>query len=227
LSAAAVYADAVIALDDGSTDDTRRILDADPLVKIVLTNPVRTSYRGWDDAANRNRLLGAASALDPEWVLFLDADETIPSDDGEALRTFLDGDAIPGLAYGLLHHRMWRDADYEPTTHWIYRLFAWRQGMRMPPKRLHFNPVPDTIPDVRWIRTTIRVQHFGVASHGQLVARRLKYQEADPEGQYGSDRAGLNDPPTGVLPWASRPPDLPVLWRVGDRSAGNVGAVVT
>src|ERR1039458_1969306 len=107
LSAASEFADAVVALDDGSTDDTRRILHGDSLVKIVLTNPLRDTYQGWDDAANRNRLLEAASELDPQWVLFLDSDEVIPRDDGEELRGFLGGDAIPGLAYGLLHHRMW------------------------------------------------------------------------------------------------------------------------
>ncbi len=173
LSAASAFTDAVVALDDGSTDETRRILDGDPLVKIVLTNPRRDTYQGWDDAANRNRLLEAASELDPQWALFLDADEVIPPDDGKELRGFLSGDAIPGLAYGLLRHRMW-GADYDEAIHWIYRLFAWRPGLTMPSRKLHFNPVPDSIPTDLWVRTSIRVQHFGSASERLLMARRLK-----------------------------------------------------
>jgi hypothetical protein len=56
------FADVVIALDDGSTDDTRARLDASPLVEMVLENSVRPSYAGWDDAGNRARLLAAAAA---------------------------------------------------------------------------------------------------------------------------------------------------------------------
>ena len=56
------FADAVIALDDGSTDGTRALLDRHPLVATVLETPPRDSYAGWDDAMNRNRLLEAAAS---------------------------------------------------------------------------------------------------------------------------------------------------------------------
>ena len=46
-------ADVVVALDDGSTDDTAAILEADPLVHSLLRNQRRETYAGWDDAANR------------------------------------------------------------------------------------------------------------------------------------------------------------------------------
>src|SRR5215212_6317434 len=47
---AARFADAVVALDDGSTDETRELLEACPLVEVLITNPRRESYRRWDDA---------------------------------------------------------------------------------------------------------------------------------------------------------------------------------
>ena len=75
LASVAEYADDVIALDDGSTDATRRILDESDLVSTVLANPRRPTYVGWDDRENRQRLVYAALAARAEWVLFLDADE--------------------------------------------------------------------------------------------------------------------------------------------------------
>ncbi len=65
-----------------------------PLVEVLLRNPRRESYVGWDDSANRDRLLLATAAVAPDWVLSLDADERIGADDAVALREFL-ATAIP------------------------------------------------------------------------------------------------------------------------------------
>ena len=95
----------VVALDDGSTDDTAAILDGHPLVQTLLRRPRRGGYAGWNDLENRNELLAAAIELAPDWVLFLDADERIAADDADALRSFLGGDALAGCAYGLRCYR--------------------------------------------------------------------------------------------------------------------------
>src|SRR5881394_3660875 len=68
------FADAVVALDDGSTDDTLAVLRSHPMVARVLTNEPRSSHLGWHDGRNRNRLLAAAGELAPGWIFFLDAD---------------------------------------------------------------------------------------------------------------------------------------------------------
>src|SRR3954452_21693195 len=146
----ACFADAVVALDDGSTDGTFQLLRAHPLVKVVLENPVRPTYAGWDDAANRNRLLEAAAQLEPAWIMSLDADERIAPDDAAVLRAFVETEAIPGLAYGFKVYRMWRDeARFDRSGLWVYRLFAFRPGQRFPDQRLHFTPIPTIIPRQR------------------------------------------------------------------------------
>src|SRR5215212_1552146 len=66
---AARFADAVVALDDGSSDDTGMLLRANPLVARVEVNPHRSDFRGWNDAANRNLLLKAAAGLRPDWII--------------------------------------------------------------------------------------------------------------------------------------------------------------
>jgi glycosyltransferase involved in cell wall biosynthesis len=210
LESAARLCDAVVALDDGSSDSTVDLLEEAPLIEVLLRNPRRTSYGGWDDGANRSRLLRAAAALDPAWIISLDADERIPADDASALRDFLASDALPGCAYGFQHFQMWGDG-CAASFSWIYRLFAFRPGQSFPSRRLHFNPVPLDIRRSAWVRTTIRVQHFGSASESRLEARRSKYQEADPGGDYATGAGGLDVAPEAVVAWAPRPPGLPVL----------------
>ncbi len=209
LESVARCCDAVVALDDGSTDATREILEASPLVTLMLTNPPRRDFGGWDDGENRNRLLEAAGELAPDWVLALDADERLDRDDAAALRAFVDGDALPGCVYALQHYRMW-GRRYDPQYHWIYRLFAYEPDQSLPRERLHFDPVPAGLPCVR---TTIRVQHFAAASERRRIARLRKYAQADPEAEFPTDFGGLAGKPDGRrLPaWPPRPAGLPVI----------------
>lgn len=206
------FADAVVALDDGSTDSTPQLLRANPLVKIVLENPVRPSYAGWDDAANRNRLLEAAAALEPAWIMSLDADERIPPDDAAALRTFVETEAFPGLAYGFKVYRMWRDeTQFDRSGLWVYRLFAFEPGQRFPDQRLHFAPIPTDIPRQRWVRTTIRIQHLAGATEERRRARFEKYRQSDPNNEFQHSYKELLAPGEQPRPWPPRDRDLPVL----------------
>jgi glycosyltransferase involved in cell wall biosynthesis len=206
------FADAVVALDDGSTDGTADLLASQPLVRIRLANPRRESYAGWDDAANRNRLLGAAEALAPRWILSLDADERITADDAEAMLEFLDSGALPGVAYGLQCHRMIEDLTaFDPVRLPVYRLFGHRSGQRFPSRRLHLAPVPTDIPRGRWFDTTFRIQHLGGLDRERREARYAKYREADPHTHFQASYRNLLREPARLETWQSRVPGTPVL----------------
>ena len=217
------FADAVVALDDGSTDDTRAALEREPLVKVLLSNPRRESYQGWDDAANRNRLLEAAGELNPDWILSLDGDERLDASDAAALRDFVEHEALPGYAYDMRVYRMSGDVDHydagggqQPLR--VCRLFAHEPGQRMAGARLHLVPVPDSIPRDRWVETTLRIQHLANLTDERRRLRFSKYEEADPAREFQSEYRHLLTPPARVLPWEPRDPSLPVLAHGGRRS---------
>jgi glycosyltransferase involved in cell wall biosynthesis len=204
--------DAVVALDDGSTDETRGFLDEDPLVQLVLSNPKRDSVLGWNDGENRNRLLEASAELQPDWILFLDLDERMDPSDARALRAFVVQEALAGCVYGFQLYRMTGAATYDPNYDWVYRLFAFRPGQRVPDKRLDFNPIPSGVPR---IRTSLRIEHLGEETPAGRESRLAKYREADPTGEFSSYyenfRPFTSPPPGGYPTWAARPSDLPVL----------------
>ncbi len=222
LESAARFCDAVVALDDGSTDTTRELLEASPLVKVVLTNPRRGDYRGWDDAANRNRFLTAAGRLNPRWIFSMDADERMDAADAAALREFLARDALPGCAYGLRVVPMQGDTEhYAPRYLWVYRLFAYQPGQSFPAKRLHFVPVPTSIPRAAWIKTTLRIQHLGGMTAERRLTRFEKYRQADPDREHQSDYAHLlEDPSQDLLRWEPRPPGTQVLLAAANAEEG-------
>jgi len=204
--------DAVVALDDGSTDETCDILGHEPLVELLLRNDPRPSYRGWDDSANRNRLLRAATELDPDWLLFLDSDERLDAADAAALRAFIDHEAAEGYAYGMRVFRMIGDLrHWDRGALWVYRLFARDGNHSLPDERLHFVPVPRSIPMERWLQTTIRIQHLAGLTERRRRERFEKYVEADPLTRYQPSYAKLLDPPEALKRWAARPPGLRVL----------------
>jgi glycosyltransferase involved in cell wall biosynthesis len=210
---AAGVADEVIALDDGSTDGTLHILRAHPIVTTVLTNPVRDTYLGWDDRENRQRLIDAALTGDPSWLMFLDADERLDSSDAQALRTFLDTEALAGFAYGFEVFRMeGDDRHFDPRAYWIFRLFSSEDaGSRLPNQTLHFVPVPSGIPLTKWLQTSIRIQHYGSVNDEHRQRRLEKYAEADPDDAFTQSYVSLLVAPGTVLPWTKRPADLPIV----------------
>lgn len=208
------FADGVLALDDGSIDETPEMLRQEKLVKGILHNPPRSGFAGWDDAANRNRLLAAAADFEPDWILSLDADERLDEADGWSLRTFTLTDAIPGLAYGFRCYPTSDDGRwYLPPPIWIYRLFHYERGQRFPDQRFHFAPIPTDVPREAYLRTTFRIQHLGGFDNARRAARYEKYRDADPDRRFWPSYSALLAPIDDdlLLPWPERPADEPAL----------------
>ena len=208
------FCDAIVALDDGSTDATYDILASHPLVKVLLRNPPREGFREWNDAANRQRLLDATEELNPQWLIALDADERIDERDASDLREFLQTDALPGFVYGFRHVPMTDDGLwFRPRFLWYYRVFAAMPGQRLPSQKLHFVPVPTNIPRERWIKTTLRIQHLGELSAERRLARFGKYLEADPTRIYEMDYSRIlaEDPDSTLRRWRPRPEGMPIF----------------
>lgn len=67
--------DGIIALDDGSSDGSDRLLAESPRVLELLRNP--PSRPCWDQPGNHRRLVEAALRHGAEWIIAVDADERL------------------------------------------------------------------------------------------------------------------------------------------------------
>ena len=227
LDAASEWADAVVAVDDGSTDATASILEAHPLVGRVITNPVRATYEGWDDRANRQRLLEAAAEFAPEWVMFLDADERIAPTDHDWLRR-IAREGTRGFAYGFRIHAATDDlGSIDSAGRWVYRMFAWEPGLELPEKQLHLVPVPRSIPRRRWLRTNVRILHVGTTAEPDLRARFDKYLEADPDRRWQDSYDHLLKRPAAMAPLEALETSTPALLGVHDRVGDHTHPVLS
>ncbi len=145
LAAVRPLADAILALDEGSSDGSIALLAREPLVRTLLH--AEPSGAG-THAPAVNRLLDAAARPEPEWLLWLDVAERVAPSDVEALRDFLARDALPGLAYGLQ-----RDGGGV-----AFRLFAYADGHRLSADASDDAMVPAAIPRARWMATTLTLE---------------------------------------------------------------------
>ncbi|MEO0493286.1 MAG: glycosyltransferase [Actinomycetota bacterium] len=221
--------DGVLALDDGSTDDTLARLRSEPLVQAVLERPVRPDVAGWDDRANRQALLDLAVDHGADWVLWLDADERLPGADADRLRRFVADQADRDAAYGFaLYDRVAPDG-VVPEAKWVYRLHAVEAGDVFPGARLHFPPIPIRVPRRRWLRTSLRIEHLGMATPARRRARYDKYGLADPDRRWQASYEHLLVEPVETTPL---PPPLastvvlPVHVAGDDRPVPDLSVVV-
>jgi len=92
IDSARSIADEIVALDTGSTDQTRAMLER---------SCNRVSWTNWKDdfSAARNRCLEQVSG---DWVLWLDAGEKLAPEFSDALRQFVDQEADPQKVYLLM-----------------------------------------------------------------------------------------------------------------------------
>jgi hypothetical protein len=204
LAHASGFASDVVALDDGSTDETRSILSASSTVSHVIPRPVRQTFAGWDDLGNRNALLDHLTAKNYHgWALFLDVDELLDDEDALILQKIIgDGTLRQDMVYGLRVFRMVHDLDHyykKPLT--VYRIFYVTPGCRIAGERLHFHPVPQKFAPETWRPTNLRIKHLSSLTAELRVQRYSKYREADPNNHLQSSYQNLLDEPVEVHPW--------------------------
>src|SRR5215213_7999657 len=102
----AAQVDGIIALDDGSTDGSDRLLEKCPAVLELLRNPPDRPY--YDEPGGHQRLVKAALRHGAEWIMSVDADERLERDfRTRAERIIRRGRLLGYSAYAVRLRELW------------------------------------------------------------------------------------------------------------------------
>jgi GT2 family glycosyltransferase/tetratricopeptide (TPR) repeat protein len=182
LDATARFADAIVVLDDGSSDGTRALCEQHPAV---------TSYEHqslpFDERRDRNRVLAMAGELDPDWIISIDGDEVFEMDRARAdhLMHLADPHA---KVLGFHWYTFW-----EPSRSYFRAdgVFGGMSGLRMYKHEpgleivagdeigLHCGNIPQ-FPDGAARYTDVRVRHLGYDCEELRKAKFEFYRRMDP-----------------------------------------------
>lgn len=183
--------DGVIALDDGSTDDSRDLVVAQPLTLELLTNAPEAKS-GWDEPANRRDLITAGQAAAADWFLTIDADERVEDrfwDEIDTVISWADSHDVISCSFHL--RELWGSVD----TYRVDGLWG-----RKTKAALFRNLGPDHqfdeaewhgewVPMQSWNTPACRtipynLYHLKMIHSADRERRRQRYEHVDPTGEF-------------------------------------------
>jgi hypothetical protein len=198
------HVDGVIALDDGSTDETPDLLAGRSEVLELIRIPASRPH--WDEVGNHRLLVAAALRHHADWILALDADERPERDfRARAERVIRRGSLLGIEAYALRLLELWDSEEtYRVDGLWgrkiVARLFRALDDHRFDARALHGIKAPlQASWHGRFPVADLRLYHLRMIGAEDRANRRLRYEMLDPNCEfqpglgygYLTDEAGL------------------------------------
>lgn len=205
------HVDAIVALDDGSTDRTADLLKGEPRVASVLRED-RGGPPHANETRNRYRLLAEAARLGARWVLCADADERFDT----AFLRRVRAEAAKGNRTGrpirsVRLVNLWNSRDHYRADglcgpRWAPRMFKVPDAFTERPFGLHRPWFPPELDGAPRAHMNAYLYHLRMIERADREKRFEKFRAVDPDHVqqpvgYGHliDETGLTLKP--VLPW--------------------------
>lgn len=181
--------DKLYALDDASTDDTPKICGK-------YCDAVAIGWKslwGTNELIRRKQLWSIAESManDGDWILCLDADETMPAIELlPELLTVVENTGCDCAAFRL--YDMWSETHYRDDKWWIGHYGHWPFCVRYDANKeyvwnetpLHCGRFPKNSFE-KMAQTEIAIQHWGWSRKNDRRVKYERYLKADPEGKWG------------------------------------------
>ncbi len=206
LEAVGSHVGSVVALDDGSSDESTTILERSQLVEVLLrVDP--SSKQGWDEPANRERLVTAGQSLEAEWFVAFDADERPERRLWDQwLSIIAEADASEAIAIDQPLRELWNS----PTTYRTDGVWGLKRKTAIfrnlekshvfDPAQWHGEWYPaQYIGSDAFLPINVNLYHLKMIDAAARVDRMKRYQAVDPDRafqpigyEYLIDEVGLS-----------------------------------
>lgn len=178
--------DEILILDDHSTDETPEICLSYRKVRLIR----KEESTFWiDESSLRSQCWQYTIALQPQWILAIDADELMEEGLKEALPELLNQKDYHRIAFRLIE--FWGSKDkyrvdklWNPRNRWVTNLIRYLPShpYRFSPKKLHCGRLPVNLPG-KILYSKFHLKHYGYANPKEHVGKFLRYTKNDPYGE--------------------------------------------
>ena len=185
------YVDEYVIIDDASTDNTEAI------IKDVLKNKklyyiknnismfheeYKLRIKQWKETIKTN----------PDWILFLDADEIFENKIVSDIKYMILNDEVDAYCFRL--YDMWKPNYYRDDEYWSahksYRPFLIRYQPKFKYKFIkqnqHCGRMPKNVLRLNYINSDIRLKHLGWLKDEDKKQKYERYMKLDKDGKYGN-----------------------------------------
>lgn len=179
----------MIAVDDRSEDDSRAIVESQPLLLDLLVGTSGPDEPVHDGDLHR-LLTEAAWGYEPDWLLGIDADERVERDFRRRAEVELDrAEEEEAEAMWVPWIELW-DGPGQARVDGIWGekrkacLFAANRGHRFDERPLHGTWAPVLPPYGDYPRADLRLYHLRMIRAEDRAARAARYRQLDPDNEY-------------------------------------------
>lgn len=178
------FCDEIVIYDDGSTDDSVEI--ALRYTKHVIKGKTNDFQ---NELQHKQQLLNLAQSLNPDWIVWLDADEVFDRD-GETygIRTLCNYGNAKGIdGFSFQEFNLWKTTDkyrVDELWHKLWQVRLWKNNGKLEflqDRGLHRQIYPLGLEKV--YRSDFKVIHYGFSSEAKLKQKYEMYKKAGQTGR--------------------------------------------
>lgn len=191
LESAREYIDDAVIIDDGSTDDTIEIIKE--VLKDIPFTLIENKYSKFSNEIElRKQQWFETIETNPDWILFLDADEIFENKFKDDVREMMKNIEVDGYIFRL--YDFWDEDHYRDDNLWCahntYRLFMIRYQKNFrylfTETAQHCGRMPANCMKLSYALSNLRLKHYGWAKLEDRLNKYQRYMQLDPNGEFGS-----------------------------------------
>jgi glycosyltransferase involved in cell wall biosynthesis len=202
------YITDVVIIDDASTDSTVSLCEEilHDIPHVIIQNKESKFHNEWE---LRKQQWDESIKGNPDWILFLDADEIFEDSFAEGVKELIDDGTC--MLYSFRLYDFWDEKNYRDDPLWnahnTYRPFLLKYIRDFPYEfketNQHCGRLPSNAYSLPNKLSKYRVKHYGWAKEEDRLEKYNRYLSLDPDGIYGSlaQYRSINDQNPNLTEW--------------------------